>query len=238
MIIENFNIKLRRIQESDLELIRSWRNSTFVRQHMEFREEITPEMQLQWFHKINNENNLYLFIESQNEKVGLINLKGINFKRKSTEIGIYMADEKYVSTRLPLLALMTIAEAGLHFFGLEKLHAHVLKSNNRSIHLTKTCGFKLCKKQENVENQRYEVTKSDIEIKFIPIIKALRKIYGEDRFSRILFEPHDFTSGYAVRMIRRLNPDIQIYRSFDKDGVCFSGISPYTNSRIKVDSVI
>ncbi len=59
MIIKGFAVTLSRLTIDDIELVRQWRNSETVRQFMEFREEITPEMQIKWFKSIDNEINNY-----------------------------------------------------------------------------------------------------------------------------------------------------------------------------------
>jgi hypothetical protein len=79
MIIQKYDCKLIRLTEDKIELVRQWRNSPLVSNFMEYRELITPEMQLNWFNKINTNKNYYFIAEYNNVEVGLINLKDIDF---------------------------------------------------------------------------------------------------------------------------------------------------------------
>ena len=81
MILTKGNISFRRLTIDDIELVRNWRNSQQINQYMAFRDYITPEMQVAWFHSINNMNNLYFIIEYKNEKVGVFNGKDINWEQ-------------------------------------------------------------------------------------------------------------------------------------------------------------
>ena len=131
MIITKGNIVFRRLAHDDIELVRNWRNSSQVSQFMEYRDHITPEMQEKWFESVNNINNLYFVIEYKKEKIGLINGKDIDWEGKSMETGVFIANEKYLNTEVPLLAVLIFGELGVMTFGL-KAYAHILKSNDRA----------------------------------------------------------------------------------------------------------
>ena len=75
LILEQFDVRLIRLSEEDLELIRSWRNAAHVVNQMIYREYITPEMQQTWFQTINNKYNYYFVIEfeGKNTNLGIIN---------------------------------------------------------------------------------------------------------------------------------------------------------------------
>ena len=73
MIVEQYGVTYSRVTEADIELIRHWRNQPFIRDTMQFKEYITPEMQKKWFERINNKYNYYFLIEVDGNKRGLIN---------------------------------------------------------------------------------------------------------------------------------------------------------------------
>ena len=73
MKISKYGIDLVRLTEEDIEMLRQWRNSPQIQQFMEYREEITAEMQKKWFDSINNVNNFYFIIHFEGQKIGLIN---------------------------------------------------------------------------------------------------------------------------------------------------------------------
>ena len=100
MIIDSNGIKVERLREKDIELVRTWRNSQFVKQYMNFRETITPEMQMKWFKSIDNFNNLYFIIHYKNEKVGLGNIKNIDWEKREGEVGIFISKQKFIGSIL------------------------------------------------------------------------------------------------------------------------------------------
>jgi hypothetical protein len=69
------DIRLKKILKSDLELIRNWRNSDYVKQFMVFQDFITPQMQEEWYLKVDNAYNFYFIILNQNIPIGLANIK-------------------------------------------------------------------------------------------------------------------------------------------------------------------
>ena len=49
MIVEQYGLTYLRVTEEDLETLRYWRNQSFIRDTMQFKEYITPKMQMDWF---------------------------------------------------------------------------------------------------------------------------------------------------------------------------------------------
>ena len=62
MIVEQYGLRYLRVTKNDLELLRYWRNQQYIRDTMQFKEYITPDMQKSWFEKINNKSNYYFII--------------------------------------------------------------------------------------------------------------------------------------------------------------------------------
>jgi UDP-4-amino-4,6-dideoxy-N-acetyl-beta-L-altrosamine N-acetyltransferase len=83
--LEGYGIVLTRLTAHDLELVRVKRNSEEVRSYMQFRDEITPEMQVKWFSSIDNEHNNYFLIHHGDEKVGMISGAEIDWTTMETQ---------------------------------------------------------------------------------------------------------------------------------------------------------
>jgi hypothetical protein len=47
--LKQFDVELHRLQEEDLELVRSWRNEAYISNQMIYRAFISEEMQRNWF---------------------------------------------------------------------------------------------------------------------------------------------------------------------------------------------
>lgn len=200
----------------DIELVRNWRNSSRVSQFMEYRDHITPEMQEKWFESVNNNYNLYFIIEYKNEKIGLINGKDIDWGNKAMETGIFIADEKYLNTHVPLLTVLLFGELGIMTFGLTA-YSHILKTNHRAIRYNKFIGFNLCEGQEDVENQLYVMTKESYMKKAKLIRAAFFKLTGIGD-TVISFEKHDYETDFIDFLYDKLDQN-KIARTEENNGL-------------------
>ncbi len=158
MKIETNSIQIERLQETDIELVRNWRNSAFVRQHMNFREQITPEMQLKWFHSIDNFNNFYFILRYKGLKIGLGNIKNVDWEELSGEAGVFIAEKQHLSSFLPVVGALTLSELVFRIFKLNKLYSHVIPDNKRAVRFNKLFGYKRVAGEEGKESQLYELT--------------------------------------------------------------------------------
>jgi RimJ/RimL family protein N-acetyltransferase len=166
LILEQYGVKLTRLQREDIELVRHWRNHPDISSHMEYREPITAEAQVKWFDSINNPFNYYFLIEYNGKKIGLINSKHYDPVEKVGEGGIFIWDKEYLQTFVPVMASLCLLN--FVFFELKlckRSRARILRDNARAIQFNKAIGYKLLPGQENVNNQMYELTLEDYQAK-------------------------------------------------------------------------
>jgi RimJ/RimL family protein N-acetyltransferase len=161
MILQKYNCKLVRLTVDKIEMVRNWRNSSNVSMYMEYRETITTEMQLNWFNKINNNQNYYFIAEYNNEEVGLINLKDVDCELGCAEGGIFIANESYLNSDVSFRMSLALTDFGFEYLDLKYIIAHILKDNIRAIKYNKTLGFELEPNQELSNNQKYILTKEN-----------------------------------------------------------------------------
>lgn len=202
MIINKGNYLFRRLTIDDIELVRNWRNSAHITQYMEYREHITSEMQLKWFHSVDNVNNMYFIIEYKKEKIGLINAKDIDWEKRTMETGVFFGEQKYLNTEVPLLAILIFGELGVVNFDLT-VYAHILKTNKRAIRYNKLMGFQLCEGQEDVENQLYKMSRETHLKKARLMRAAFFHIIGNKEIV-LTFEQHDYENGFAQFLFDQL----------------------------------
>jgi len=186
-----FGITIVRLKEEDIELVRQWRNSPQIVERYEYREYITPEMQKAWFRSVSNLNNLYFVIIYHGEKIGVINVKNIDWKNRNLESGIFIPDEKYWSTFVPSIASIILTDLFFRIFPWDHYHAHILKTNHRAIQYNKSLGYELCEGQEHMENQLYILRKETFQKKSRKLLKALSVISGGDTRAVYQLEPED-----------------------------------------------
>ncbi|MBK7214383.1 MAG: GNAT family N-acetyltransferase [Bacteroidales bacterium] len=201
MIVSKYGLVLRRLQLEDIELVRQMRNSEAIRQVMQFREEISPEMQLKWFESVNNFENYYYIVEYEGRKVALINDKNMNWQERTSESGLFFWDKDLISTFIPILASLVLLDMGFYYLDWRISYVHVMRDNPAAIVYTKQIGYQLADGQENEENQLYFLTKENFEKQGRNIRRAARAFEdSKDSQGYLLLEPQDYQSGLAQRI--------------------------------------
>ncbi len=180
LIIKKYGIQLHRLAQSDIELVRQWRNDPEVQQYMLFREEISPSMQQKWFNSINNSLNYYFVIVYKNKKIGLINCKNTDMEKRTAEGGIFIWEKQYRHTYVPTLASLCLLEFTFELtqFG-RSSYIHTLRENKRAIQYNKMLGYELCPGEANKTNQRYELSKEKF-LQIAPRLKRAAHIISKD----------------------------------------------------------
>lgn len=141
MIIEKFGIRLLRLQEEHIELLRTWRNAEKIRRFMEFRDQITPEMQLRWFQSLDPVKDMYFMIEYQGQLVGMIHTSNINLETGTGDAGLFIYNDELQSTHLPVLASLSMVDVMFGVFRLKRLYAKVMEGNAVAERYNRNLGF-------------------------------------------------------------------------------------------------
>jgi len=174
MILERGNVKLVRLTEEYIELVRYWRNSPGIRNTMEYREEITPEMQKAWFQKIDNVNNNYFLIQTDGKFIGLIYGSDIDWENGITNNGgIFIWDTAFLESVQIMEAALMLTDIGF-IMGMKVNYIKILSDNARSIAFNRSMGYKLMPGQEDAYNQSYELLEDD----YFRATEKLRQHFG------------------------------------------------------------
>lgn len=172
--INKYGITLRRLTHDKIELVRYWRTNPKISQFLVYRGEITPEQQEKWFQKINNSNtDFYFIIEIGEKEIGLINIKDIDYNEKCGEPGIFIWDDEYLNSDIPIKAMLALYDFCIESLNISKFIVHVLSDNKRAIRFNKGFGYKISDNQEDVYNQEYTLLKDE----YITYREKIRKIY-------------------------------------------------------------
>lgn len=162
LVLEQYGVRLIRLNKNDIELVRYWRNQSEIANYMEYRHYITETEQVKWFESINNKYNYYFIIEFENKKVGLINSKNYNPKIGFSEGGIFVWDKNYINSFVAILSTLCMLNFIFHHLKISKVSmARILKNNPRAIAYNKQMGYKLMPNQDEIENQLYQLTEED-----------------------------------------------------------------------------
>lgn len=141
MQVAAYGIRLEPIKEADLETVRRWRNAEHVKIHMQYREYITEAMQQSWFRSLDKSCNLYFMIRKDSEKIGVVNLKDVDWHLKTAEAGIFIGDEHYLNTLVPVLATVSIMEYAFETLQLKSLKAKIASANLKAVLFNESIGY-------------------------------------------------------------------------------------------------
>jgi UDP-4-amino-4,6-dideoxy-N-acetyl-beta-L-altrosamine N-acetyltransferase len=171
MQIAAYGIVLKAIEAADLELVRRWRNAEHVKKHMHYQDHITEAMQQRWFDTIDKTCNVYFVIEKESEKLGVVNLKDIDWNSKTAEAGIFIGEEHYLNTPVPVLATIAIMEYAFESLRLKSLKAKIASPNLKAVLFNESIGYQ---KQEEQACEGFDYYITD-ERSFREATKTIRK---------------------------------------------------------------
>lgn len=154
--ITKYGVTLRPLTHDKIELVRQWRNHPKIQQYMEYRDEITPEMQESWFQKISmSGKDFYFIIEIDGREIGLINIKNVNWDLRIGESGIFIWEDNILHTGVSYGAGLCLNDFAFSALNIEKMQAHILCDNMRSKKYFGRFGYKIASNQDGIYNQLY-----------------------------------------------------------------------------------
>lgn len=137
------DIGFSRLRESQLELVRTWRNSPDVARFMYNDEEIAPAQHRAWFERIKRDATAsYWLIELDGDPVGLANVVDLDFDRNSASWAFYIADPRTRGRGVGQYVEFCVLDCAFDYWNLAALNCQVLASNPDVIALHVGVGFK------------------------------------------------------------------------------------------------
>jgi RimJ/RimL family protein N-acetyltransferase len=162
MQIEKYEVVLERLTERDIEMVRTWRNSTDIAQFMVYRDHITPEMQRQWFTTRDPAREFHFIVRYNGEACGLADVKAIDWEAKSFVAGLFLL-QPYWDTDLGMRSAYAITDFAFFDLDLEVGFCQVLRTNTRALRLNQSLGYRIINEGEDsivyhlrLEKQEYE----------------------------------------------------------------------------------
>lgn len=173
---------------------------------MVYREQISEQMQKEWFATVDNNDNLYFIIEYKGKKIGLINGKDINWHDKSMETGIFIWNKYYRKTHIPTICTLIFAELGVAIWEL-KPRATILRSNDRALKYNKVLGFKVIEDDPEKEYVKLAMDKDSSGFVTKRLKAAINLLAGDEPI-KMVFEKEDLDSGIYDIIIKGLDPEL------------------------------
>ncbi len=147
--INAYKLRLRQVTVCDLELLRTWRNSSEIRKNMLSQSIISTAEQKKWFQKISiqqkNQQAFHFVVEYKDKPVGYA-----NFNYENRQTGLYIGEEKYRGTILAFCLALALLD--FVFFQLceKELEAIVLSQNQAAIRFNKKLGYQIVSEIEDI----------------------------------------------------------------------------------------
>jgi UDP-4-amino-4,6-dideoxy-N-acetyl-beta-L-altrosamine N-acetyltransferase len=138
------------MSEKDLALVHEWRNSERVRRYMIHRDYISIDNHTKWFNNLNVDNNKYYIYSVDKERVGMVNLKNIDYKSRTAEAGMYCGNHSYVGHMINVLAPIRLYSYAFNTLLLETIYAQILAGNEVARKLNRKIGFEELRVQEDI----------------------------------------------------------------------------------------
>lgn len=158
---------LRKIEDDEVELMRTWRNAPKVRANMYSRHEIGVEEHRRWWNGIQaSPLHAYFMYEIGGVPTGIVAFTGIDRVNENSSWAFYAAPEapQGTGTCMEFLAL----EHAFGPLGLHKLQCEVLAFNTPVIKLHQKFGFKV----EGIFREQHRVDEAFVDIYRLGMLKS------------------------------------------------------------------
>lgn len=161
-------ITLRPVTSSDLEKMRTWRNSDWARSFFLTNDIISEEQQIAWYESYLKKTDDYMFIiQLGSIDVGTAALYRVDYARESAEFGrLLIAEDVAKGKSLGEKVLKGICNFAFTELKLREVALEVFALNTKAVYIYEKVGFKL-------------VEKSSIEGKEVFKMVLLGEKYGE-----------------------------------------------------------
>ena len=137
------DVRLVKLVEDDLEMVRQWRNSKEVSQYMYTENIISASDQQNWFNKISHStNSIYLIIEYCGKKIGLASVTGIDSALQSCYWAFYLGDSSIRGVGIGAKVEYLVLEYVFNELNLNKLRCEVFVNNDKVIKMHEKFGFR------------------------------------------------------------------------------------------------
>jgi len=132
-----------KVSKKITDLVRNWRNSEDIKKNMINDHHISQEEHKEWLKNLKTEKNAKAWvINCDNKPIGLVYLLNINYDKKVTDWGLYIADKSFKNRGIGLVSIKKLINYIFIEMNFNKMTTKVLENNVVAINLYKKLGFK------------------------------------------------------------------------------------------------
>jgi RimJ/RimL family protein N-acetyltransferase len=130
---------LRAVEESDLGILRDWRNNPDFRKNFREHRELNLENQKKWFFKLQENPNDFMFVivdKEKHEPIGACGLLYTNWIIRSADFSFYIGkDALYVDEKFAKDAIISLINYGFNDLNLNKLWMELYEYDKKKLDL-------------------------------------------------------------------------------------------------------
>ncbi len=144
-MLECNDIRLRDIEEYDLESICRWRNDESVLDNLFSYLPVSLAKQKRWYENYLKDNTNQTFVIEytiQNKPIGTVSLLHIDHKNQIAEISILIGEKDYRGKGMAKQALTQLINYGFNQLNLNRLFLQLFEGNEPALRLYESLGFK------------------------------------------------------------------------------------------------
>ena len=158
--IEDSRVRLRLLEEKDLDLTLSWRNQDEIRKWFFFQDKIEKKNHCAWFEKYLARDNDYVFIIEAKDlgelPIGQISIYDIDWENGKGEYGRLMIGEEVAKGKgYAKDATRLILEVASKVFELKEIYLEVFTENQAARRVYEKCGFEVTESNKEVTRMSY-----------------------------------------------------------------------------------
>jgi len=128
-----------------IQMVREWRNSDFVNREMDYRSQISPEQQEQWFANLDPHKNHYFIFRYKGDWIGLSHIHELtnpeDIQHKSGENGGFLKSADLKGSGLSIIIAIFTLDFAFKFLMMDRLTIKVHKQNRAAIELNEALGY-------------------------------------------------------------------------------------------------
>lgn len=165
-----YGVSLSKFIESDIEMVRQWRNTPKISQQMLDKTYITEKQQQTWYQRlIQDESQQYFLAYFKEQAIGVVSLTKIDLLGGTAEPGMYIYNDDFINNIVPFCVAFALNDFAFEELQLKRLYGKIYHTNRASIRFHEASGYQVDKHDENtglqlihLDKQAYDLAKQKI----------------------------------------------------------------------------
>jgi len=143
MRFARYGVELARLTRADVETVRQWRNSDWVRPYSRFQRLIEPAEQQRWFDRLDPACDWYFCARQGGAPFALFDVKAVDWTVRRGEAGGFVGDPSFIGRPEPALATLALMDFAFFVLDLHALDARYRADLRRIVRFNEQLGYEV-----------------------------------------------------------------------------------------------